>query len=88
MFKLTKMSGPGFNLEAHNIEIIRDVLDLYICGMCKKNHGTWYDQFPNNYKELPVEDQVAALMATDCGCEFDFEDIKDGPDEVPSLQSN
>ena len=77
MYKLTKMSSPGFDLEADHIETIRDVLDLYICGMCKKNHGTWHDNFPSNYKELPIDEQVAALMYTDCGCEFDFEEVVD-----------
>lgn len=74
-YRLTKISNPGFDLEADHIETIRDVLDIYICGMCKKNVGTFHDSFPANYKELPVEEQVEALMSTDCGYEFVYEKI-------------
>jgi hypothetical protein len=41
--------------------------------MCRKNERTHYEGFPENFDELPVNEQVDILLATDCGAEFDLE---------------
>ena len=78
MYNLIKLSSPGFDLHTEHLEVVRDILDTYVCGMCKKNHSRPDDfNFPSNYRELFIEQQVDALLGTDCGCEFMLEENED-----------
>ena len=72
-YNLIKISEPGFDLRTEHIGIVRNVLNLYVCSMCRRNEGTHYDSFPENFEELSVTEQVDVLLATDCGAEFDLE---------------
>ena len=72
-YNLIKISEPGFDLRTEHIGIVRNVLNLYVCSMCRRNEGTFYDSFPENFDELPTEEQVEVLLSTDCGCEFSLE---------------
>ncbi len=73
-YNLIKLSEPGFDLRTEHLSVVKNVLDLYVCGMCRKNDGTHYNRFPENFDELPVNEQVDILLATDCGCEFSLEE--------------
>lgn len=73
-YNLIKLSEPGFDLRTEHIQHVRNVLNLYVCSMCRRNEGTFYDRFPQNFDELTVEEQVQVLLSTDCGCEFSLEE--------------
>lgn len=73
-YNLIKISAPGFDLRTEDIKVVRDILNLYICSMCRRNEGTWYDRFPENFDELATEEQVGILLSTDCGAEFSLEE--------------
>lgn len=72
-YNLIKMSEPGFDLRTEHLQNVRNVLNLYVCSMCRRNEGTWH-RFPENFDELSTEEQVRALLSTDCGCEFSLEE--------------
>ncbi len=48
-YNLIKLSEPGFDLRTEHIDHVRNVLDLYVCTMCRTNEGTWHDRFPENF---------------------------------------
>jgi hypothetical protein len=73
-YNLIKISEPGFDLRTEHIGIVKNVLNLYVCSMCRRNEGTHYEGFPQNFEELSVNEQVDILLATDCGCEFSLEE--------------
>lgn len=73
-YNLIKLSEPGFDLRTEHIEHVRNVLNLYVCTMCRNNHGTVYDRFPENFDELTTTEQVGVLLSTDCGAEFSLEE--------------
>ena len=73
-YTLIKLSSPDFDLNTEHIHIVRDVLNMYVCDLCKVYHEDEPDEWPENYEDLPVEEQVYDLLATSCGAEFMLEE--------------
>lgn len=63
-FKLVKMSGPGWEKKFSTRSAARDELFKYICTQCSTEEG------------ITANSKIEAMLATACGCEFDFEEQK------------
>jgi hypothetical protein len=70
-YNLIKLSEPGFDLRTEHLSVVKNVLHLYVCKLCTRTDK--YGDFPENFNELPVNEQVDILLATSCGAEFDLE---------------
>jgi hypothetical protein len=68
-YTLTKLSSPGFELNTNHIHIVRDVLDLYVCILCRRDKD-----WPNNFPVMSESDQIHVLLDTPCGAEFILEE--------------
>ena len=68
-YTLIKLSSPGFDLNTPHIHIVWDVLDMYVCSLCRRD-----EDWPDNYHELPHSEQVHVLLSTSCGAEFILEE--------------
>jgi hypothetical protein len=73
-YSLIKLSSPGFDLNTSHIHIVRDVLGMYVCDFCKITTDGEYNEWPENYDDLPVYEQVHVLLSTSCGAEFMLEE--------------
>ena len=63
-FVLIKMSAPGWEKKFKTRSEARDELYKHICSQCTTEEGIT--------KNSKIED----MLATACGCEFDFEEQK------------
>ena len=70
-YNLIKLSEPGFDLRTEHLSVVKNVLHLYVCKLCTRTDE--YGDFPENFDDLPVNEQVDILLATSCDAEFDLE---------------
>jgi len=68
-YTLTKLSSPGFELNTSHTHIVRDVLDLYVCSLCRRDKD-----WPDNFPVMSESDQIHILLGTPCGAEFILEE--------------
>lgn len=93
MYKLEKMSTPGWEFRSEYIEHIYRQLNDFVCGLCKQTEAEYrkatlevdaeynddFDHFkPDNFSEFSYEEKIDWLLGTACGCEFDFYNEADG----------
>jgi len=69
-FTLIKLSSPDFELNTEHIYIVHDILNNYVCKLCKSDGEDW----PENYNDLPIYEKINVLLTTSCGAEFLLEE--------------
>ena len=73
-YNLIKLSSPDFELITEHIHIVHDVLDMYVCRLCRVIGEDEYNDWPDNYEELSVTEKVHVLLGTSCGAEYMLEE--------------
>ena len=71
-YRLTKVSGEGFELTTDKLEpILNLLLIVYFCDTCIEY------ELPEEYDEMNDWDRLQELLMTPCGAEFIFEEEYD-----------
>ena len=66
VYTLSKISDPGFELTTTHLDIVYDILSLYVCDMCINE--------VKDYGILSKEEKINHMIGTACGCEFILEE--------------
>ena len=73
IYRLTKMSDPGWEKDFETQEELRLELIKHICGGCRDGDDT-------DWGQANGDTTIDALMGTPCGCEYWTEEIPDAND--------
>ena len=75
IFRLTKLSEPGWERDFFTEDGARKELFKRICSMCQRGDEFVSDDGEVLHKDAPVDknSSIYDLLATPCGCEYDFE---------------
>lgn len=70
LFRLTKLSTPGFTLDTSSVTDVLHMLDAYVCDECQDD--------AEEYLTLESTDLMRCeeMLKTQCGAEFVFEHYK------------
>lgn len=75
MFRLIKISAPGWEKEFNTEDETRNELFKHVCGICQAGDKAYNHEGELIYESSPVDENssVEDLLCTACGCEFDVE---------------